>query len=217
MKNLLFTAGLIVASIGNMAAQETKNDFRDRVQLGLKLGMNYSNVYDEQGQDFVADPKAGFAAGAFMRLPIGKYLGLQPEILFSQRGFKGTGTLLGTSYSLTRTTNFIDVPVMLCLKPTGFVTLMAGPQFSYLIKQTDIFKNGTTTIAQENEFQNDNVRKNILCFTGGLDINVQHVVVSARAGWDFQKNNGDGTSSTPRYKNMWYQLTVGYRMYYANK
>jgi hypothetical protein len=38
-------------------------------------------------------------------------------------------------------------------------------------------------------------------------------VLSARSGWDVQRNNGDGTSSIPRYKNVWFQATIGYRFY----
>jgi hypothetical protein len=121
--------------------------------------------------------------------------------------------MFNSTYSITRTSNFIDVPLLLSAKPFGFLTVVAGPQFSYLIKQSNVFKNGTTTILQEQEFDNDNVRKNILCFTGGVDVNVEHFVMSARAGWDFQNNNGNGVSETPRYKNAWYQLTFGYRIY----
>ena len=99
------------------------------------------------------------------------------------------------------------------LKPSSFFTIVAGPQYSYLVKQKDVFENGITTIEQENEFENDNLRKNIFCFTGGFDVNVSQLVVGARAGWDIQNNNGDGSSTTPRYKNMWYQVTLGFRFY----
>jgi hypothetical protein len=53
----------------------------------------------------------------------------------------------------------------------------------------------------------------MLCLTGGFDITMKHIVLSARAGWDLQENHSDGTSSTPRYKNVWYQGTIGYRFY----
>ena len=64
---------------------------------------------------------------------------------------------------------------------------------------------------QETEFENDNLRKNTLCFKGGVDINLKNIVLSARAGWDILKNNGSEASTTPRYKNVWYQATIGYR------
>lgn len=146
-----------------------------------------------------------------MSIPIGTYFGIQPELLFSQKGFQATGRILGSTYKFTRTTSYIDVPLLFLIKPSEFISLVVGPQYSYLIKQTDVFANASTSIDQETEFENDNVRKNTLCFTGGVDINMKHIVLSGRAGWDIQNNNGDGTSTTPRYKNVWYQATIGYR------
>jgi hypothetical protein len=186
---------------------------QDGAILGLKIGTNYSNVYDSEGEDFEANGKFGLAAGAFLSIPLGKYLGIQPEVLFSQKGFKGTGTMFGSSYDLTRTTNYIDVPLLLALKPTSAITIVAGPQFSFLLKEKNVFSNSSAVFEQEQEFDNDNIRKNTLCFTGGLDLNFNHTVIGLRAGWDLSNNNGDGTSSTPRYKNVWGQLTLGYRFY----
>ena len=92
------------------------------------------------------------------------------------------------------------------------MTIQLGPQYSYLIKQKNAFSNAATSIEQAEEFKNENIRKNTLCFIGGLDINIQRIVIGARAGWDIQNNNGDGTSTAPRYKNAWTQLTMGFRL-----
>lgn len=211
MKKIILIIGAITTMANFSSAQET--DLRERLLFGLKAGVNYSNVYDTQGEEFQADPKLGLAAGAFIAIPIGKYLGIQPEVLYSQKGFKATGRILGGNYEFTRTTSFIDVPLLVSFKPSEFITLLAGPQYSYLIKQSDVFANSSTSFLQEQEFENDNIRKNILCLTGGVDITMKHIVLGARVGWDIQNNNGDGTSATPRYKNVWYQATVGYRFY----
>jgi hypothetical protein len=213
MKKLIFMIAAITMIAGNIYAQENTTDFREQFQFGLKAGANYSNVYNTRGEAFVADPKIGFAGGAFVAIPIGKYLGIQPELLFSQKGFQASGIILGSTYKFTRTTSYLDVPVLFSLKPSEFLSLMAGPQYSYLIKQRDVFANATTSIEQEQEFENDNIRKNTLCFVGGFDINIKHIVVGGRVGWDLMKNNGDGTSATPTYKNVWYQVTVGYRFH----
>lgn len=188
-----------------------RTDTRERFYFGIKGGFNYSNVYDAEGENFEADPKFGVATGAFLTIPIGRFLGVQAEALFSQRGFRGTGTLLGSSYKMTRTTSYIDLPLMLAIKPAEFLTLMAGPQFSYTLKRKDVFTNSTTSVMQEEEFKNDNIRKNMLCVLGGVDVNLHPVVLGARAGWDLQRNNGDGTSTTPQYKNVWLQGTIGLR------
>jgi hypothetical protein len=81
-----------------------------------------------------------------------------------------------------------------------------------LLKQKDVFENPLTTVEQQNEFKNDNIRKNILGFIGGVDVNVGKVIIGARAGWDIQNNNGDGTSTNPRYKNAWTQATIGFNI-----
>ncbi|MFI5148837.1 MAG: porin family protein [Bacteroidia bacterium] len=210
MKKLLFTAFAFSLVSMQLIAQE-EVDMSKKITLGAKVGANYSNVYDTKGEQFIAQPKWGYSVGGVLTVPIGKYLGIQPEVLYSQRGFTSTGTLFGAPYSLTRTTSWIDVPVLFQLKAGPSLTILAGPQYSYLVKQNDVFTNGITTVAQQQTFENDNLRKNLFCFTGGVDINISHVVIGGRVGWDLENNNGDGSSSTPRYKNEWYQLSVGFR------
>lgn len=213
MKKTIFTLFAAIAMFGAKAqeSQATSNtDTRSNFILGAKLGANYSNVYDSEGQDFVADAKLGFVAGGFVTLPLGKLFAVQPEILYSQKGFKGSGTLLGSSYSYTRTTDYLDVPVFIAFRPIEYLSILAGPQFSYLLSEKNEFR-GITNQTQEEAFNNDNIRKNTFCFVGGADVNIDKLVLGVRAGWDLKTNNGDGTSDTPRYKNYWYQLTLGYK------
>lgn len=200
---------LLVAS---KSVQAQMDDNRDVLSFGLKAGLNMSNVWDTQGQDFVADPKYGLAGGAFVSLPIGKYLGIQPELMISQKGFQGSGSLLGFSYSNTRTTTFIDVPLLVQFKPIQYFTLLAGPQFSYLLKEKNVYTFGSNSVQQEEAFNNEDPRNNIMGFVIGADININMLVISARAAWDFQTNNKNSVSTTPRYKNQLLQLTVGFRI-----
>jgi hypothetical protein len=204
-KIVLIIAGMLSITYGTIA--------QNQVAFGMKIGTNYSNVYDSKGEDFDADGKFGLATGVFLSIPFGQYVGIQPELMFSQKGFKATGTMFGTPYELKRTTSYIDLPLLVAVKPIESITFLVGPQFSFLMKQRDTFTSPTMNSAQEEEFDNDNLRKNTLCFTGGIDINLEHTVVGLRTGWDLQNNNGNGTSSTPRYKNVWVQATIGYRFY----
>jgi len=207
--NRILTVILTIGFMSNSFSQGT--DRREDFVFGLKAGTNYSNVWDEQGEDFVADSKFGLAGGAFLGIPLGKYIGLQPEVLLSQKGFKGTGSIpLVGSYEFTRTTTYLDIPLQVQLKPSEFITIVAGPQYSYLLKEKNEFTSGDEIIGNEEEFENDNIRKNTLGVVGGVDINISSFVISGRAGWDLQNNNGDGTTSDPNYKNHWFQLTVGF-------
>lgn len=207
---ILFGASLLAFSTTLKAQMD---ETREVFTFGMKAGLNYSNVWDEKGEDFRADGKVGFAGGVFMGIPLGKVLGFQPELLISQKGFKGEGTLFFTPYSFSRTTTYVDVPLMLQIKPAEAITFVVGPQYSYLISQKDVYTFGNNSSEQEEEFDNDNIRKNIFGFTMGADIYINHFVLSGRVGWDFLNNHGDGNSSTPRYKNQWLQFTVGYRFY----
>lgn len=215
MKKTIFTLFAAIAMVNAVKAQETNSgsdtDTRSNFVLGAKLGANYSNVYDSEGEDFVADAKLGFVAGGFVTIPLTKLFAIQPELLYSQKGFKGKGTLLGSSYSYTRTTDYLDVPIFLQIRPIEYLSIMAGPQFSYLLSEKNEFNSAVANETQEEAFNNDNIRKNTFSVIGGVDVNIDKLVIGARAGWDLKENKGDGTSSTPRYKNYWYQLTLGYK------
>ena len=212
MKNAILMVTMVILTMTNSNAQsETTKDNRQKLSFGLKVGANYSNFYDSEGEDFVADPKFGLSGGAFVSIPLGKFFGVQPEVLFSQKGFKSTGTFLGSTYSMTITTDFIDVPLLFAVKPIEQVTLLFGPQFSYLLSQKNDFTGGTISATQQQDFDNDNIRKNIYGLTGGVDLNISNFVLGVRAAWDVKNNDGDGNSTTPRYKNMLYQATLGYR------
>lgn len=210
-KQNIITAILIsIASIGYAQENIDETDFRETLRFGIKVGMNYANVYNESGDKFVADPKYGFVGGVQIAIPISKYLGLQPEVLYSQKGFNAKGSLLGSEYSFRRTTSYLDIPIQLALKPSEFLSILGGFQYSYLLKQKDEFTSTSTSFIQEQEFKQDNIRKNIFGFVGGVDLNLKQFTIGARLGWDLSKNNGDGSSSNIQYKNKWTQATIAY-------
>lgn len=204
---LLVIAVVFVFSITNA------QDNRSTLRFGPKAGLNLANVYDTEGEEFDAEAKIGFVAGAFAAIPIGKFLGFHPELLYSQKGFQASGSVLGSAYTFTRTLNYIDIPLLIAVKPTPGFTILAGPQYSYLMSKKDVFTNSFLNTEDQEEFENENLRKNTLCFLGGFDVNVSRFVFGARVGWDLFQNNGDGTSTTPRYKNVWYQATIGFSIF----
>ena len=177
MKKIILALSIALCIATTAEAQDSDTDFRKKFMFGLKAGINYSNVYDSEGEDFEADGKFGAVAGGFFVIPIGKFVGIQPELLFSQKGFQASGSFLGNSYSFKRTTDYIDVPLFFSIKPSKFFSIQVGPQYSYLIKQTDVFKTGFVDINQQTEFENDNIRKNTLCFVAGADININQLSI----------------------------------------
>lgn len=213
MKKLVAIAAVMSLFTLKSFAQDTNPDVRENLIFGLKAGTNFSNIYDSNNDDYTADGKFGFAGGAFLAIPLGKYLGIQPELLYSQRGFRQSGSFFGSNYELTRTTHHIDVPLLVSIKPSSFLTIQVGPQYSYLMQENTVFKNFLGTSAQERDFENEDIRKNTLSGVVGLDFNFNKFVIGTRAGWDIQNNNADGTSTNPRYKNAWVQATLGFRLW----
>jgi hypothetical protein len=204
---------LIIASALFISASiSAQDDSRERIHLGGKAGLNISNIYDTQGQNSSTDPKAGFAGGGFVAIPIGKYLGFQPELIFAQKGYTATNVNEGGTFTYTRTTGHLEIPLLLQIKPVSFISLVVGPQYSFMTYREESFKSNTVTIIQQEEIQNDNIRKNTLGAVTGIDFYVlKHLLISGRVGWDLQDNNGDGTANFPRYRNVWVQTTVGLR------
>lgn len=183
-------------------------DTREDLKFGVKAGINLSNVYDEEGNDFVAENKVGFAGGAFVSIPLGKFVGIQPEIMYSQKGFKATGNFLGADYEFKRTTTYLDLPVLLQIKPTENISILAGPQFSYLLNTKNEFND--SSVGQEEEINDDNYKKGIIGLVVGLDFNLDNFIISARGGWDLSKTDNEGDSSEIQYKNQVLQFTLGY-------
>lgn len=201
-----FAAVLLIS--GSVAAQE---DLRERFTFGIKAGANLSNIWDTEAKDFSADPKIGFAGGLYATIPLGRLLAIQPEVVFSQKGFSASGEALTIPYEMKRTSNYIDIPILLVFRPARFISIMAGPQIGFQLSQKDKISFGSISSEDQEQFKNDNWRKNMLGLHAGLDFNIQRFIISPRVAVDFQDNKGDGTSTDPRYKNILFQLTLGYR------
>lgn len=216
MKTITIMVALLLPMVNIATAQEDvplESSIRNRIQIGLKAGASYANVYNTKGESLDADGRIGFTGGGFLIIPVGSYFAVQPELIITQKGFNADGRLLGNAYSIKRTTTFLEVPILFTFTPIRYMTIVAGPQYAYLLRQRDVITSSAFSYEQEQEFKQDNIRKNIFGAVGGVDVNVNHFVVSGRVGFDIQNNNGNGTSSTPRYKNVWSQLTIGYKLY----
>ncbi|MBA4849171.1 porin family protein [Emticicia sp. BO119] len=208
-KALLITTAFALFAISSYG----QNGGTNSIHLGAKMGLNYSNIYDSKNDEYDANGKFGFAAGGFLAIPIGRFLGIQPEVMYSQKGYKQSGSFLGSNYDFTRTSHYLDIPLLVSIKPTSVLTFQFGPQFSYLMRQKTTINSGLGTVINDDEFDNDNIRKNTLGAVVGVDFNFDKVVFGTRAGWDLQNNNGDGSSTNPRYKNVVVQATLGFRIF----
>jgi hypothetical protein len=99
--------------------------------LGVKGGINIANVStDATDLPPDLDSKTGFVGGAFATFGLGSLFALQPELLYSQKGFGASEGDL----SATLGVNYIEIPVLLkaqfklaMLRPA----IYAGPVVSF--------------------------------------------------------------------------------------
>lgn len=205
---------LLISAVAFMISSAKAQNAQERTILfGFKAGTNYSDAYEQKNLSFNTQGKFGLSAGAFLAVCIGDLVCVQPELMFSQKGFKATSKAVGNAFSFTRTTSYVDIPVLLALKPNEFVKILFGPQYSYLLQQKDVSDTNALTVEQENQFKDVNTRKNIFGIVGGVDVNVQNFVIGARLGWDVKNNSMTTASTTPQYKNAWAQATLGFKIF----
>lgn len=179
------------------------------VKFGIRAGGNLSNISRDGDGDFTTGSKVGFNAAIFLDLPLASVFSIQPEVQFSQKGYKSTGTYLGNPYEYKYTSNFIEIPVLAKIKPSANFGILVGPQFSFLTSTKTKFTTGDAAFETIVKEDNDNLRKNIVGGVAGVEVSSGRFVVDLRYSMDFQQNRGDGTSTTPRYKNQVVGLSLG--------
>lgn len=182
--------------------------------FGVKGGVNFANIIKTGDGDFNTEFKTGFNAGLFAEIPIVSGFSFAPELMFSQKGYKTSGTSIlwgPNEYSVT--TNFIELPILAKINASDKFSIVAGPQVSFLTSTTETFKQGSESYKNTIREENDRLKKSLLGGVVGVGLDVsEKVSLHGRYALDFQKNNENGTSETPRYKNQVFQVSLGFKL-----
>ncbi len=182
--------------------------------FGIKGGANFANIIKTGDEDFNTELKPGFNAGIFVEIPIVSSFSIAPELMFSQKGYKTSGTSLlfgPNEYSVT--TNFIELPILAKINATNKFSIVLGPQVSFLTATTEKFTQGSDTYKNTIREENDNLKKSLFGGVGGINIGLtESLSLHGRYAIDFQKNNENGTSETPLYKNQVFQASLAIKL-----
>lgn len=203
MKKIFILAiALFITGVAN--AQSTDQAIR----FGIKAGANFSNIIKDDGNNnFETDYLTGFHAGVTVDIKLLENLAFTPELLYATKGYKLTSSF----GEFTQTTHFIDVPILASIRLGGGLNLVAGPQVSFLLSTNNKFENGfVTTQEQIVEDESDRFKKSLVGGVIGFryDFN-NRVGINGRYALDFQKNNENGSSTTPEFKNQVFQVGLG--------
>ncbi len=193
------------------------------LRFGLKAGANLSNLSGNLTNQDKYQNKFGFVGGVLLNAGIvNDLLSIQPEVLFSQKGFKygsNSYSVLGNTYKYSgaRTYNYIDVPILLKVKAGG-VFFEAGPQYSYLLNVRDnsaITSNSNPVTGSASSQNLDNVNRSEIGYAAGLGFEASSgVFLDVRYNGsftDFAKNGYQGSDlDLKNARNSVFQASLGF-------
>jgi hypothetical protein len=127
MKKFLLSTALLAATATAAHAQSPS--------FGIKAGASLTNAVGDGATGFDFKNKFGFHGGFVANLPLSGVFSIQPELLYSMKGYRfrasdglGGGPLVDKRQSL----NYIDLPILARINAGGLF-FEAGPQFGYLV------------------------------------------------------------------------------------
>lgn len=209
---LLAAAGLFA---GSAHAQSIK--------FGLKAGANLSNLAGNVTNQSQYNNRFGFQGGAMLNIGLvdKDFFSIQPEVLYSQMGFRYADqsvTVLGNTYRNTGNVryDYLQVPVLLKIKTQG-VFFEVGPQYSYLMnistdRQQTLNGNVQSTVGSGTS-NLDNVNRNELGFAAGLGYQgSQGFLLGLRYSGAFTEFAKDGYSNNDfkNARNSAFQAYIGF-------
>lgn len=212
MKRIITTVIIIMAAYTVANAQLT---------FGIKGGVNFATISNYDNIDisqtvvdvFSVDGdnkyRTGFHAGLLANYTFANgFIGLQPEVLYSNQGTKYSGAIAGidnTSVSATIKTDYINVPVMLqvnIIPRTLYVE--AGPQVGFLVASSAEYEIAAGSLSYKDSWDVDDQLNTVdfsLGFGAGFKIPRLPLGVHARYTIGLTEVDNDASSDNSKTVN----------------
>ncbi len=192
MKKILFLSASLLGFTGISCAQS--------VHFGIKAGTDIRKV---DGKSFKDEFAFGYQAGVFGEVYFNKKYGIQPELYYSETNTK-TATDPGSIYSFNNVKkiklSYINIPVLLSIRPIPQISILIGPQFGILAnKDKSITENGK-----------DAFKSGDVAATAGLQINLKKLKIYGRYVLGLNDVNNFNTDT---WHNQAIHLGLGYRLF----
>lgn len=200
MKRLVSTLALVFLTASLSQAQ---------VGFGIKGGVNFANV---GGADAPPNSKTltGFAAGGYLEISLPMLFTIQPEVLYSQKGFTADENFLGTNVKVTGSLNYLEIPVLLKYSlpvPVVKPSLYAGPAMGILLSAKGKAEAAGQSQEEDIKSQTANTDFGLVL---GASANVAIINVDVRYTLGLTTIDKNGT--TKGYNRVW-SIMVGIPLY----
>lgn len=198
MKKYFIIVFLVTATVLGADAQLLPS-----FQLGLKAGLNFSNLKSEDGGWLDASTRTGYQAGVWARIG-GAGVHFQPELYLT--GKSSEARLVDTDEEGKVTFTSLDLPLLLGtrigLGPAG-LRIHAGPVVSFVVD-----KNIGESLRQVTEFSD--YKNQAWAVTGGLGLDISNFRADLR--YEHGLSELSKNSSAPQKVNLW-TVGIGYRLF----
>jgi hypothetical protein len=164
---------------------------RAMVTGGIKGGVNFSNLYIDVDNIDATAARWGFNIGLFTQFMLAETFGFQPELLFTTKGTSATYTGV-FDQTVDFNLNYIEVPLLLVVRPVDVLEFHAGPYVSYLLTG-NIGLAGT--IDGRNELDRDNFNAFDYGIAAGVQLNFRSVMLGLRYNLGLQNVGSSETAN----------------------
>lgn len=205
---------LMVGTAARVSAQEqqTKEESTLSPKLGIKAGVNLTNMYVQDVSD--ENMKVGLNLGFFAKLPLTRGFSIQPELLYSSKGAKETyNNFLQGSGEYRFSLNYIELPVLAVINVGKNFNLHAGPYISYLASVNIKNMDNEGNIEGTDELNAENFNRLDYGVAGGFGVDIQNFTIGARYSYGLREIGKSGSLSgelTKDSKNSAISLYIGF-------
>lgn len=174
-----------------------------QTQFGIRAGVNHSTLKGDavSGLEDLMEltngyltttGKTGVHAGVYASVPLSGAFGIESGVYYSQKGYQVKGTIaadkldfLNATAKATLQSHYIDIPLYLKGEIAKGLSIYAGPQLSYLVKNDVRIDAGALGVSVFNKKFDvtDQFNKVDLGVSGGLGYTFENGL-SVHAGYD---------------------------------
>jgi hypothetical protein len=160
-------------------------DESSKLRLGVKGGVNFSNIYTQNVED--NSVLIGFNVGVFAKLPLTKSFAVQPELLYTTKGAELTYNNYFVNGSAKFNLNYIELPVLLVINLTHNFNFHAGPYVAYLVDANATNNPKGTLFDLQNNLNNEDYNRFDTGLCAGVGFDAKHISFGVRYNYGLQK------------------------------
>lgn len=170
-------------------------------KIGAKAGANITGL---NGVQFDEGFNFGYHAGGFAEIMFSKKVGIQPEVLWSQTSLTPASSFDALRPDLanlaTIKLSYINIPILLTLKPVKLISFQVGPQFGILRDKNQSFTGNAASAFKSGD----------LSLLGGVQLNLLKIRLYGRYAVGLTDiNDIQNVASAEKWKSKTLQLGLG--------